>query len=137
MGALTACTGNGRTAHRVGLKHIVVGIISPPYLILEAVTSYDTWIWHVFFRVLRACNDLNVLAPLFDELTVGRAHQVLYQVNKIDYNLCYYLIDAIYPRWAFFVKSIPRPALEKDILFSKCQEGYRMDVERCFSILQS
>jgi hypothetical protein len=35
------------------------------------------------------------------------------------------------------VKSIPRPTLKKDVLFSKCQEGYRKDVERCFGILQS
>ncbi|XP_024171966.1 uncharacterized protein LOC112177967 [Rosa chinensis] len=33
-----------------------------PTVILEAVASYDTWIWHSFFGMPRACNDLNVLA---------------------------------------------------------------------------
>ncbi|XP_024172394.1 uncharacterized protein LOC112178487 [Rosa chinensis] len=44
-------------------------------IILEAVASYDTWIWHAFFGMPGSCNDLNVLAksPLFDELTTGRA----------------------------------------------------------------
>ncbi|KAK9922537.1 hypothetical protein M0R45_030999 [Rubus argutus] len=110
-----------------------------PTIILEVVASYDIWIWHAFFGVSGACNDLNVLAqsPLFDKLTGGHVPQVLYQVNKIDYNLCYYLADGIYPKWTTFMKSIPRPTLEKYILFSKCQEGYRKDVERCFGILQS
>ena len=39
-------------------------------IILEAVASFDTWIWHAFFGVPGAQNDLNVLAqsPVFDEL---------------------------------------------------------------------
>ncbi|XP_062005599.1 uncharacterized protein LOC133722743 [Rosa rugosa] len=50
-------------------------------IILEAVASYDTWIWHAFFGMPGACNDLNVLAksPLFDELTAGRAPQIQFQ----------------------------------------------------------
>lgn len=110
-----------------------------PTIILEAVASYDTWIWHAFFRVPRACNDLNVLAqsPLFDDLTRGRSPEVLFTVNIRDHSLGYYLADGIYMRWATFVKSIGRPTSEKDILFLTCQEGYRKDVQRCFGILQS
>lgn len=110
-----------------------------PTIILEAVASYDTWIWHAFFGVPGACNDLNVLAqsPLFDNLTGGRSSEVMFTVNGRDHSLGYYLADGIYPRWATFVKSIPRPTHEKDILYSTCQEGYRKDVERCFGILQS
>ncbi|KAL6184028.1 hypothetical protein ACLB2K_045435 [Fragaria x ananassa] len=49
------------------------GIKKIPTIIFEAVTSYDTWIWHAFFGMLGACNDLNVLAKssLFDELIAG------------------------------------------------------------------
>ncbi|XP_061993884.1 uncharacterized protein LOC133711808 [Rosa rugosa] len=52
-----------------------------PTIILEAVASYDTWIWHAFFGMPGACNDLNVLAksPLFDELTAGRAPLIQFQ----------------------------------------------------------
>ncbi|GKA69271.1 ALP1-like protein [Tanacetum coccineum] len=39
-------------------------------IMLEAVASYDLWIWHAFFRVAGANNDLTVLnhSPLFDDL---------------------------------------------------------------------
>ncbi|XP_062011645.1 uncharacterized protein LOC133728261 [Rosa rugosa] len=110
-----------------------------PTIILEAVISYDTWIWHAFFGMSGSCNDLNVLAksPLFDELTAGRAPQIQFQVNNRIHNLRYYLADGIYLQWATFVKSIPRPTRPKNLKFSEAQEGYRKDVERCFGILQS
>ncbi|XP_040373008.1 uncharacterized protein LOC121052332 [Rosa chinensis] len=110
-----------------------------PTIILEAVASYDTWIWHAFFGVPGACNDLNVLAksPLFDELTAGRAPLVQFQVNNRAHNLGYYLADGIYPRWATFLKTVRNPTRPKEIEFAKAQEGYRKDVERCFGILQS
>ncbi|XP_024164279.1 uncharacterized protein LOC112171309 [Rosa chinensis] len=87
-----------------------------------------------------SCNDLNVLAksPLFDEVTTGRAPHIQFQVNNKIHNLGYYLADGIYSaRWATFVKSIPKTTRPKDLKFSQAQEGYRMDVERCFGILQS
>ncbi|XP_024164066.1 uncharacterized protein LOC112171055 [Rosa chinensis] len=110
-----------------------------PTIILEAVASYDTWIFHAFFGMPGSCNDLNVLgkSPLFDELTAGRALQIQFQVNNRIHNLGYYLADGIYPTWPTFMKSIPRPTRPKDMKFSQAQEGYRKDVERCFGILQS
>ncbi|KAI5344669.1 hypothetical protein L3X38_012546 [Prunus dulcis] len=33
-----------------------------PTIVLEAVASYDTWIWHAFFGVAGSNNDINVLA---------------------------------------------------------------------------
>ncbi|XP_040373000.1 uncharacterized protein LOC121052329 [Rosa chinensis] len=105
-----------------------------PTIILEAVASYDTWIWHAFFGMPGSYNDLNVLAksPLFDELTAGRAPRIQFQANNRIHNLGYYLADGIYPQWATFVKSIPRPTRPKDLKFFQAQEGYRKDVERCF-----
>ncbi|XP_021991123.1 uncharacterized protein LOC110887867 [Helianthus annuus] len=32
-----------------------------PTIILEAVASYDLWIWHAFFETPGPCNDINVL----------------------------------------------------------------------------
>ncbi|XP_021804435.1 uncharacterized protein LOC110748791 [Prunus avium] len=32
-------------------------------IILEAVASFDTWVWHAFFGVAGSQNDLNVLGP--------------------------------------------------------------------------
>ncbi|XP_024163907.1 uncharacterized protein LOC112170854 [Rosa chinensis] len=71
------------------------------------------------------------------QLTAGRAPQIQFQVNNKIHNLDYYLTYGIYPTWATFVKSIPRPTQPKDLKFSQAQEGYRKDVERCFGILQS
>ncbi|XP_024178441.1 uncharacterized protein LOC112184417 [Rosa chinensis] len=75
-----------------------------PTIILEAVLSYDTWIWHAFFGIPGSCNDLNVLAksPLFEKLTAGRAPQIQFQVNYRIHNLGYYLADGIYPQWLRF-----------------------------------
>ncbi|XP_070660444.1 uncharacterized protein [Malus domestica] len=47
-------------------------------IILEAVASFDTWIWHAFFRVSGAQNDLNVLtqSPVFNDILQGKAPKV-------------------------------------------------------------
>ena len=52
-------------------------------IILEAVASFDTWIWHAFFGVPGAQNDLNVLvqSPLFNDVLQGKAPKVTYFVN--------------------------------------------------------
>ncbi|KAB2605701.1 plant intracellular Ras-group-related LRR protein 6 [Pyrus ussuriensis x Pyrus communis] len=52
-------------------------------IILETVAYFDTWIWHAFFRVPGAQNDINVLAqsPLFNDVLQGKAPKVTYEVN--------------------------------------------------------
>ncbi|CAL2236770.1 unnamed protein product [Prunus armeniaca] len=81
-------------------------------IILEAVASFDCWVWHAFFGVAGSQNDLNVLSqsPVFDEVLRGHSPQVTYQINNTVYSGAYYLADGIYPR---------------------------KDVERCFGILQA
>nr|GEV38482.1 hypothetical protein [Tanacetum cinerariifolium] len=46
-------------------------------IMLEAVASQDLWIWHAFFGVAGANNDINVLdnSPLFDDSTSARNMQ--------------------------------------------------------------
>uniref|UniRef100_A0A452YLB5 DDE Tnp4 domain-containing protein n=1 Tax=Aegilops tauschii subsp. strangulata TaxID=200361 RepID=A0A452YLB5_AEGTS len=53
-------------------------------VMLEAVASQDTWIWHSFFGVAGSNNDLNVLnqSPLFTEVLEGRAPPVQFTVNQ-------------------------------------------------------
>jgi len=108
-------------------------------IILEAVASFDTWVWHAFFGVAGSQNDLNVLgqSPVFNDVLRGHAPQVTYKINNTRYSGAYYLADGIYPRWTTFVKTIPNPQLEKEKSFAAFQEGYRKDVERCFGILQA
>jgi hypothetical protein len=108
-------------------------------VVLEAVASFDTWIWHAFFGVAGSNNDINVIekSPMFDDVLQGRAPEVHFTVNGELFNMGYYLTDGIYPRWATFVKSIPQPLLRKHRVFAAEQESARKDVERAFGILQS
>ena len=74
---------------------------------------------------------------VFDELLEGRAPKINYTMNGTNYTLGYYLTYGIYPEWATFVKTIPRPQGEKQKLFAQYQEGQRKDVERAFGVLQA
>ncbi|XP_008229452.1 PREDICTED: uncharacterized protein LOC103328823 [Prunus mume] len=110
-----------------------------PTVVLEAVASFDTWIWHAFFGIPGAQNDITVLgrSPLFDSLTEGNSPQLDYYINSHRYNMRYYLADGIYPNWATLVQSIRHPENAAEEYFSTKQEAYRKDVERAFGILQA
>uniref|UniRef100_A0A0D3ACM1 Myb-like domain-containing protein n=1 Tax=Brassica oleracea var. oleracea TaxID=109376 RepID=A0A0D3ACM1_BRAOL len=110
-----------------------------PTIVLEAVASYDLWIWHAFFGPPGTLNDINVLdrSPVFDDIIKGHAPAVTYYVNGREYHLAYYLTDGIYPKWATFIQSIPLPQGPKAVLFAQHQEAVRKDVERAFGVLQS
>ena len=87
-----------------------------PTLILEAVALYDLWIWHSFFGLPGALNDLNVLdqSPIFQKLQDGQGLAINYKVNGNDYNLGYYLSDGIYPPWATLIQTISNPFGKKN-----------------------
>ncbi|XP_065861674.1 uncharacterized protein [Euphorbia lathyris] len=55
-----------------------------PTIMLEAVASVDLWIWHAYFGVAGANNDLNVLnrSTLFKETLAGRAPSIQFNVNN-------------------------------------------------------
>ncbi|XP_047327607.1 uncharacterized protein LOC124931224 [Impatiens glandulifera] len=108
-------------------------------IILEAVASYDLWIWHAFFGMPGTLNDINVLdrSPIFDDIESGEAPTVNFTVNGRQYNLAYYLVDEIYPKWPIFVQSIQMPQGDKAQLFAQQQEACRKDVERAFGVLQA
>lgn len=82
-----------------------------PSIILEAVASYDTWIWHAYFGLPGSNNDINVLhsSNLFANLTEGIAPTANYTIQGKDYNTGYYLADGIYPKWSTLVQTISQP----------------------------
>ncbi|XP_024200177.1 uncharacterized protein LOC112203442 [Rosa chinensis] len=123
----------------VGWQGSFRGKSKKPTIVLEAVAGPDTWIWHAFFGIPGAQNDLTVLgrSPLFDAVTAGQSPHLNYYMNGTPYEFGYYLADGIYPKWATLVQSIRQPENEQEEYFSTKQEAYRKDVERAFGILQA
>ncbi|KAF8397075.1 hypothetical protein HHK36_018713 [Tetracentron sinense] len=79
-----------------------------PTIILEAVASYDLWIWYTYFDLPDSNNDINVLqsSNLFANLTQGIAPPAHYTIQGTEYNVGYYLADETYRKdveWAFGV----------------------------------
>ncbi|ETI56849.1 hypothetical protein F443_00779 [Phytophthora nicotianae P1569] len=107
-------------------------------VILEAVASKSLWIWHAFYGMPGANNDLNVLerSPLLNDLVNGVAPKISFTVNGATYNQGYYLTDGIYPAWAIFQSSISAPQGNKRKYYAAQQEAARKDVERTFRGLQ-
>ncbi|XP_024195977.1 uncharacterized protein LOC112199152 [Rosa chinensis] len=97
------------------------GYKGKPTIILEAVASYDAWIWHAYFGLPGFLNDINVLgmSPLFNEICTSEAPQVSYYVGDREYGQCYYLVDGIYPKWGSFVKAIKNLITPEQAHFTK------------------
>jgi hypothetical protein len=88
-----------------------------PTLILEAVASYNLWIWHKFFgRLPGALNDINVLdqSPIFQKIQDGNGPKINYKVNGTEYLIGYYLSNGIYPPWATLIQKISNPVGKKN-----------------------
>ncbi|GJR01415.1 ALP1-like protein isoform X1 [Tanacetum coccineum] len=96
-----------------------------PTIMLEAVASYNLWIWHTFFGVSGANNDLTVLnnSPLFDDLLDDIALVAPFGCNGVTFEKGYYLAEGIYPQWSSFVKSFTVANSEKNALFKRKQES--------------
>jgi hypothetical protein len=110
-----------------------------PTIMLEAVASYDLWIWHSFFGPPGANNDINVLnqSPLYLTERNGTAANSSFHVNGRFYKRGYYLTDEIYPTWSTFVKAYKHPVELKEKRFKKLQESARKDIERAFGRLKN
>ncbi|XP_071726954.1 uncharacterized protein [Rutidosis leptorrhynchoides] len=94
---------------------------SHPTIMLEAVASYDNWIWHAYFGVAGSNNDINVLntSPLFESILNDNFPDIPYVINGVKYKRGYYLADGIYPQWASFVKAYSSAADPKSKYFSR------------------
>ena len=69
------------------------GHVHEPTIILEAVASYDLWIWHAFFGLPGSHNDINVLerSSVFADLAEGHAPEVKYKIMDNEYKMGYYI----------------------------------------------
>ncbi|XP_071729032.1 uncharacterized protein [Rutidosis leptorrhynchoides] len=118
--------------------HYTIGDHGYPTIMLEAVASYDLWIWHAYFGPAGSNNDINVLnqSDLFNDLLQDNAPACNFSISGCDFTKGYYLTDGIYPEWATLVKSfksLPTPECAK---FKRFQEAARKDIERAFGVLQ-
>lgn len=86
-----------------------------PTIVLEAVSDYEGWIWHMNFGMPGSHNDINVLdrSLLFSNVANGKAPSATYTINRNTYDMGYYLADGIYPPWATLVQTISNPQGEK------------------------
>ncbi|GJT84457.1 ALP1-like protein isoform X1 [Tanacetum coccineum] len=109
-----------------------------PTLMLEVVVDQKLWIWHAYFGVPGANNNLNVLygSLLFDDEIADIAPECPFVVNGHTYRKGYYLADGIYPAWSTFVKTFSVARDEKSLKFKRVQEAARKDIERAFGVLQ-
>ncbi|XP_022041334.1 uncharacterized protein LOC110943912 [Helianthus annuus] len=109
-----------------------------PTLILQAVASQYLWIWHAYFGMASANNDIIVLqsSGLFDDVIDGVAPNTSFYANGVEYKYGYYLVDGIYPEWVTLVITLSCPDDEKRLYYKKKQESERKDVERAFGVLK-
>jgi hypothetical protein len=87
-----------------------------PTVVLEAVASYDLWIWHAYFGCPGALNDINILqrSPIFNQFANAEIPSLEYKVVSNTYTTGYYLADGIYPNYATLIKTIRRPQNAKE-----------------------
>jgi hypothetical protein len=102
-----------------------------PSMILEAVASYDFWIWHEYFGMPSSCNDINVFhrSNLFERHLNGGTPPVSFSVNGHTHNMGYYLAYGIYPDCPAFVKTIWNPYDVRTRHFATIQGSARKDIE--------
>ncbi|GJR31717.1 protein translocase subunit SecA2, chloroplastic isoform X1 [Tanacetum coccineum] len=85
-------------------------------------------------------NYVNVLrqSTVLNDLKVGKAPEVPFVANDVNYKWGYYLTDGIYPEWVVLMKSIAQPGSNdvKRIRYKQAHEAARKDVERAFGVLK-
>lgn len=115
-----------------------VGYRKDPTVVLQAVASYDRWIWHSYFGLGGQNNDLNVLhaSGLFDRQLNNVAPPCHFQINGKNYDKGYYLGDGAYPMYGLLVKAYKPAANNRQLLFNRYQEAKRKDIERAFGGLK-
>jgi hypothetical protein len=110
-----------------------------PTIMLEAVASTDTWIWHQFFGVAGSNNDINVLdrSPIWDDIIEGREPDSSFELRGVTYKRGYYLGDGIYPEYSTLVKGFTEPIGDRRKVYTQHHSAARKDIERAFGILKS
>ena len=87
-----------------------------PTVVLEAIADSELWIWGCNVGHPGSMNDLNVLdcsILVRDIMMDSMMPDFRYEVNNRSRDLCYYLVDGIYPKWAIFIDTISEGVTKK------------------------
>jgi len=107
--------------------------------VIEAVCDNATWTFHILAGRPGSLSDIDVLyqSPLYMDVITGRwpPRDCPLTVNGNTRTLLFFLVDGIYPRFAFFVAPYPNPQTREQRTFNLLHEALRKDVERLFGIL--
>ncbi|XP_071714696.1 protein ANTAGONIST OF LIKE HETEROCHROMATIN PROTEIN 1-like [Rutidosis leptorrhynchoides] len=132
LGSIDCMHWEWKNCHVAWQRQYTRGDKKGPSIMLEAVASQDLWIWHGFFGMAGANNDINVLnaSPLFNSIKDGTAPPSPFDVNGHHYDRGYYLGDGIYPDWAMLVKAPHSPIDEP----RKKLNGFKKVPEKILSV---
>jgi hypothetical protein len=110
-----------------------------PTVVLEALSDYHLWFWHISFGYAVLLNDLNILnlSPLLESSLVDStfrsleemANLIPFEVGGDAFNRLYALVDGIYPWYSRFVKGIQVPVSALEKAYTAWQEAARKDIE--------
>ena len=116
-----------------------------PSIVLEAISDYHLFFWHVSYGYTGNLNDRTILSlsPLLDRLVDGSYQQVEQQAGAVPFMVhnqtfmkTWITVDGIYPTYSRFVKGIKEPVTPTQRKYTKWQEAVRKDVERAFGVLK-
>ncbi|KAF6170224.1 hypothetical protein GIB67_038757, partial [Kingdonia uniflora] len=93
-------------------------------VILEAITSQDIWIWHVFFGVPCSNSDVNVLHQgwLFNNLSNGVVSPCNYNIGTVPHTIGNYLADGVYPKWQTLIQIIRNSSNNAERHILRCKK---------------
>jgi len=78
-----------------------------PTIVMETVSDFNMYFWHVAFGFPGSLNDLNILnlSPIIDAFVDGtfETSEQLFVIGKEEFHDLYLLVDDIYPNWNRFV----------------------------------
>ncbi|GKA57323.1 ALP1-like protein [Tanacetum coccineum] len=144
--ALTVCTRNEEIVQYHGRDNTVGVIKKFLTIMLEAVASQDLWIWHAFFGIAGANNDINVLvnSSLFDDLVEDITPAAPFVVNGVGFENGYYLADKI-NRWRLATGTMCMLIRQeicnvhglKDLKFNVKKQNTLQDIEVHLSLQQN
>ena len=110
-----------------------------PTLRMEVIADLDLRIWHLYFGLPGAMNDLNILSvsPHFSDVLSGKvpSWKISWKIGDKTFYWLYYLADGICPKYEIIVKSLSASSTRKKKTFFSVQEAVRKGIERVFGVL--